>query len=253
MNRWIAYGYSYENGEKIRHPEEYRVVQQIFSDYLLMCSMQKVGRSLEARGIAYKEGQSIWSKALVKRILQNRKYIGEDGYPQVIPLSVFEEVQGLIERNRNNQTLSPILPLKPLLFCESCGMLLKRNHSKISCEKHGSIQEQLLIKMLMTKLRSIRLNPKLIDPPAAPVYATCEEIRETADAKDVVQIKELLFRQASLRFEQCQQWDKSAITEKIRDRINREEPNISMILDIAKRILVGSSEIQMELLNDVII
>lgn len=50
--------------------------------------------------ILYNTGKAVWNKNMVCRVLENRKYVGENGYPQIITSEDFR-LAALIKAERN--------------------------------------------------------------------------------------------------------------------------------------------------------
>jgi len=45
-------------------------------------------------------GKAVWNKNMVCRVLENKKYIGENGYPQIVTAEDFEQAAYIkVERN----------------------------------------------------------------------------------------------------------------------------------------------------------
>lgn len=65
--------------------------------------------------------------AKVKRLLENPRYTGKDGYPLIIEWETFNTIQGIIRRKTANRTKieqRPALRLKEYLRCGNCGRRL---------------------------------------------------------------------------------------------------------------------------------
>ena len=74
--RNIPFGYRMENGKIIFHPTESQAVKDIFSDYLGGQSLLKIAQSLNERQVEYLPGTTGWNKARLKRIIEDKRYIG---------------------------------------------------------------------------------------------------------------------------------------------------------------------------------
>lgn len=92
-NRKILYGYVVENGELHIHPEEATVVQRVMALYTEELSYQKISDILNGEDIPFSPEAPSWNKHKVKRLLENPRYTGANGYPPIIELAVFQEVQ----------------------------------------------------------------------------------------------------------------------------------------------------------------
>ena len=79
-NRKFPFGYMMQNGEITTNPKEVLALLTIFQSYLNGDSLAEIAKSMD---VPYSEG-AVWNKHMVKRIIQNEKYLGTDKYPQLI-------------------------------------------------------------------------------------------------------------------------------------------------------------------------
>ena len=87
-NRSIPFGYCVINGKYALNTTESEAVQKIFSDYIGGKSLKTIAAEMT---IPYIKGKHTWNKNMVCRVLENSKYIGENGYPQIIEKSDYEQ------------------------------------------------------------------------------------------------------------------------------------------------------------------
>ena len=88
--RTIPFGYCMNNGEITAEPKEIYAVATIFSEYLNGSSLLQIARLMESEKIGYTADSVHWNKNMVKRIIENRKYLGTDKYPQIIDKDTFK-------------------------------------------------------------------------------------------------------------------------------------------------------------------
>lgn len=93
-NRKQPFGYKIAMGEVVLHTEEASVVQQIFKQYLMGESLQKLADTLQEQGVVYDDGR-VWNKNAIARILEDTRYAGEKGYPKLIEQ---EQLQAVAEK-----------------------------------------------------------------------------------------------------------------------------------------------------------
>ena len=80
-NRRIPFGYVMIKGEIRADPVEISAVIKVFNEYIAGNGLTAIAKMLEADGIPYYKGESaIWNKNIVKRIIENRRYIGDEIY-----------------------------------------------------------------------------------------------------------------------------------------------------------------------------
>ena len=82
--RKTPFGYQIQNGRITCHPEEAESVRYIFSHYLLGSSYNQIADEMAQQGVRYHQHTAQWNKHMVKRILENERYLGLDGYPRLI-------------------------------------------------------------------------------------------------------------------------------------------------------------------------
>ena len=91
-NRKRPFGYRMELGETVLHPAEAETVRWIYDSYLAGASYNALVDKLRERGISY-DGDKPWNKNMAARILADRRYTGEGGFPSIIPEARFNMVQ----------------------------------------------------------------------------------------------------------------------------------------------------------------
>ena len=91
-NRKRPFGYRMEFGEVVLHPAEAETVRWIYDSYLAGASYNALVDKLRERGISY-DGDKPWNKNMAARILADRRYTGEGGFPSIIPEGQFHMVQ----------------------------------------------------------------------------------------------------------------------------------------------------------------
>lgn len=89
-NRYMPFGYEIADGEIRIIEREAEVVKNIFSLYVQGESLKNIQERLNISGISYASDGRDWDKNMVKRILDNKKYIGDKGYPVIIPPETFK-------------------------------------------------------------------------------------------------------------------------------------------------------------------
>lgn len=217
-NRKILYGYRIKNGELAIIPQEAETVQRIATLYIAGVSYQGIAETLNGDGIPFSTEAPIWNKHKVKRLLENPRYTGEDGYPPMVERGAFNTVQSMIREKTShyaNTEKRPALRLKAYLRCGSChGRLLgmggkgqRRGTLYLRCEGCG---------MMVTLPDSVLLsevNRQMAehDAPTEEPYTPSGEVVRLTNAvnrglehpdkpEDVVS---LILRGASARYDCC--------------------------------------------------
>ena len=119
-NRKILYGYQIQHGELAIVPQEAEVVQRVTALYLDGLSYQRISDILNRDGLPFSAETPLWNKHNVKRLLENPRYTGEDGYPPMIERGTFNTVQSMIREKTSHYAKTekrPVLRLKAYLRC----------------------------------------------------------------------------------------------------------------------------------------
>lgn len=88
-NRKLPFGYTMRIGKICIHEQGAGLVREIFSDYIHGVSFLQITGKLNSQPVAYNP-QTRWNKNMVARILGDRRYMGEKGFPQVIDDEQFD-------------------------------------------------------------------------------------------------------------------------------------------------------------------
>ncbi|MGN0682075.1 MAG: recombinase family protein [Oscillospiraceae bacterium] len=96
-NRSIPFGYCVVNGGFAVNEIEAEAVRKIFADYISGKSLKAIASEMK---IPYNSEKS-WNKNTISRILDNKKYTGENGCPRIISDEDFLRVSEIkAERNK---------------------------------------------------------------------------------------------------------------------------------------------------------
>lgn len=125
--RRIPFGYHMEQGALSCELAEAETVRRIFSMYLAGDSMKQIAEVMTEQGVPYHKDKPCWNKNMVKRILENGKYLGDGEYPGIISDEDYLAAQRL-KASKNLYTPCPakIVPIKEKLVCGACGAGMTR-------------------------------------------------------------------------------------------------------------------------------
>ena len=147
-NRKNLYGYHIENGELVIVPQEVQAVKRIAALYIAGASYQSVADSLNKDGTPFSPVAPMWNKHKVKRLLENPRYTGTDGYPPILDRVTFQAVQEQIQMKTAGYTFKekrPALQLKKYLHCicggafhRLAGANRKKNTLYLKCQVCGT-------------------------------------------------------------------------------------------------------------------
>ncbi len=80
-NRNIPFGYCMINGEYAVNNSEADAIHKIFTDFISGKSIKTITAEMK---IPYNSGKTVWNINMVYRILENKKYLGGNGFPKII-------------------------------------------------------------------------------------------------------------------------------------------------------------------------
>lgn len=141
-NRILPYGYCCENGKVILQPQESKKLAQIYKEYTDGGSLSGIAKQLNNDGVEYTAGVAAWNKGRLKRLLEDKRYLGTENYPQIIDKEIFETVQNLkSERNNQKETdrKKGVFRLSVPIKCPDCGSAMHRRHDgRCKCQQRWS-------------------------------------------------------------------------------------------------------------------
>ncbi|WP_455530345.1 recombinase family protein [Ruminococcus sp.] len=272
-NRRIPFGYMMQNGIITTNPAEVLAVLTIFSEYMAGKSLVSIAINMK---VPYSEDK-IWNKNMVKRVLENEKYLGTDIYPQLISEDVFRAVN---ERKSAKATSLCIISdelqeVRSLTVCNKCGKRLFRTKAELwDCRNHEcrpflfKMTDEMLTGAILNILNTVIANPMLIEAeatvseyiPTSEILCKQAEINRAIDnsTKTAEEIRNDILRLTELKYKNCTYSDvsqKTALLKSlINDRIQLNSLNTGLLRSCVKRITVSHScVIEAEFINGVII
>lgn len=79
-------------GEFIIWEEQAEVVRYIFSTYACGYSLAFIVNELKQIGIPSPTNKPTWGRQIINNILENKKYLGDQDYPQIVENDIFKKV-----------------------------------------------------------------------------------------------------------------------------------------------------------------
>ncbi len=130
-NRTVPYGYKYENGIIVLHPQESEIVKQICTAYLNGQSLLDIATTLNEQRVEYMPEIIGWNKSRLKRIIEDKRYLGKDPFPAIITEETHTAMQRIKEsRNTQKDTdrKTDIFQITVPVKCPICGGRMLRRH-----------------------------------------------------------------------------------------------------------------------------
>ena len=276
-NRKFPFGYMMQNGEITTNPKEVLAVVTIFRSYLSGESLVEIAKAMD---VPYNEGVA-WNKNMVKRIIENEKYLGTDKYPQLIDEDTFHRANATrISKATSLCVITDDLQeIRNRTFCKECGNRMFRKGGNTRSEKWDCcrkecypldyrLTDQMLIGAILNVLNSVIANPSLLESsaessaytPSGEVIRQQNEIRHMMDAAqlDYDRTKSEILRLAQMQYDCCTYSEKPQQTEFLKGLlVGHEQLNsldVGLLRSCVSRIWVSHfCTIEIELINGTII
>lgn len=275
-NRRIPFGYQMIDGEITTHPKEVYAVSKIFAEYLKGRSLLDISKELLADGIPYHPCEdSTWNKNMIKRILENEKYLGTDIYPQIISADIFHRANNKKLKKATNLCIVPdeLKDIRNMTICAECRKRLFRNQNgtwnckTYMCSKFEyKATDQMILSAVLNMLNTAIANPSLLDTdsemsvytPNGEIIKQKNEISRLMDNPDIDydRVKDAIMELAQLKYNCCSYDDvpqKTRLLRKLLSDIKQQKTlDIELLLKCAKHITVShNATIGLELINGV--
>ena len=278
-NRTIPFGYCMKNGEITTEPKEVYAVVAIFDEYLKGRSLSEIAKLMQSEKIRYNAISDKWNKNMVKRIIENERYLGTEKYPQLIAEDIFRQANE--KRVKKATTLNLISDdlqeIRNVTYCAECGHKLSRigGNSKYEhwdcrnpdCYKlEYRLTDQMIIGAVLTVLNSAIANPSLLESggeistysPTADVIRKQNEINQMTDSPqvDFDRVKAEIFKLAEMKYDCCSYNESPQKTEELKELLQGHEQLNSLDIGLFKacvsRIWISHfCTIEVELINGV--
>ena len=245
-NRVIPFGYCMKNGEITTEPKEVYAVATIFSEYINDKSLSEIAKQMEFEKIQYTADSTHWNKNMVKRIIENEKYLGTEKYPKIIDDDIFRQANEKRVRKATTLNLIPddLQEIRKRTYCAECGYRLSRiggnsKYEHLDCRNPDCykleyrLTDQMIIGAVLNVLNSAIANPSLLESggeistysPNADVIRKQNEINQMTDSSqvDFDRVKAEIFRLAEMKYDCCTYNDSPQKTDEIKKLLKNHE------------------------------
>ena len=217
-NRKQLYGYCIRNGERTIVPEEAGTVSRVFTLYTQGLSYQAIADTLNEDRIPYSLEVPLWDRHKIKRMLENPRYMGQNGYPAILDGALFRQVQDCIRAKTAGHTPRqdrPALKLMGCLRCAHCGGSFRRLAGKnrrvdtlyLKCSGCGAVITIPDQALLSETARQVAWHDVPVQEPYRPsgevVRLTNAINRELEHPSTPEQAVSLILRCAAARYDCC--------------------------------------------------
>ena len=274
--RKIPFGYIIDGGVTQPHPREADAVRYIFGQYLAGASLLVIAEDMTRQGPRYHQHTPAWNKNMVKRVLENAKYTGAEGYP---PLVSDEDFAAAQRQRSSRNTYAPlsaeIRPILGKMVCARCGRMLARgtrSHGRVhwrcqDCGQSVAISDEALAEIVNRRLRELSQAPHLLTAPEPQqTEPNLEAVRLQNEltlalnrgTESLEYIKSLALAAAVQRYSQLPDPTPAHKLERLRTRLKQgpaDADTLSALLATAVRAvrLAPDKTVELELVNGTII
>ena len=280
-NRNIPFGYTMQKGEIIAEPTESQAVKDIFKLYLNGKSMSEIARQMSINQISYNGITFDWNKNMVKRILENEKYLGKDGYSALTDSETFycANARKKSKATSVNEISEELKIIRSLTYCTECGHRLSRIGGNTQTDKwdcrnpecsrfNYRLTDNMIKDILLHILNAVIANPDLLDTdseisaytPNIKVKCQQNEINRLMDNPEIdsEKVKAEILRLAELKYDCCTYDESPQKTEYLKELLSDREQlntiNYDLLKSCVSRILIGHFyTIEIEFINGITI
>lgn len=224
--RTLLYGYNKHQFRFYPNSDESVVVKMIFDEYISGKTLQQIADRLTAKQIVYYKDKTVWNKNMVRRILENRHYIGDEEYPAIITADEFEKANKKRLSKGGERVTDTVQEkyFKHHTVCGQCGgrFTRRRNWSKTrekwyctcGCKNTVYIDDKLFYSQIHSIISRVIAEPVLLnvlpqeDSSCAltpEVMRADKEIDRMTERKtiDFLPVKKAIFSNVSDKFDCC--------------------------------------------------
>lgn len=283
MKKRVSYGYEMRNGSIEMNIEQRKVVENIFQDYVLGNSIHQIYKKLNERGIPSPNNGN-WSHGAVGRLLENKRYLGDELYPQIISSEIFQMAQELRELNCRKLGRDKISgakrPYAGMVICAECGHRYRRVAEKTATRwycglrddyKRGIKEQECCNETIVTdemiESSFIKMINRIIDgciiigssKHSTQKYRNeklqnrFEEIVEEIDKYVIESVMEIILWISSEEYQTSENIADIRIREVLSEQKFISDFNIGLFRQIIKRVLISEDGMKFELKNGQII
>lgn len=193
--RNILFGYRYQDGIIVTHPQEVTVLKRIFGEYQNSLSLLDIANRLNAEEVEYQPGVIGWNKSRIMRLIEDERYAGKDDFPAIIDKETHHALRQ-IKAKRNTQSdadrSAEIFHIDVPVVCPVCGHEMKRRHdsrfkkcqqrwicSNADCRTVIHKPDDVLLDDVTILLNRVIVHSEMVQVPAEPEHEPSMPVRKT--------------------------------------------------------------------------
>lgn len=245
MQRHMPIGYKIIDGKIEIETNKSEIVKKIFADYLNGKSMLSIAKMLMKKDVLTANNKVNWTHCSVGKILENKKYVGNEFYPQIIDKDTFETVQ--IRRNKISNQLGRTSQLNSMknktvfsgkIYCGKCGEPYRKYRKCVwKCKNYANCKNVFFteneLKVMFIDAVDELLKSKLLfkkAPPKEPPTSSYKlrqienQIKQLQENEcSSAQLAKLIFKRAEIVYNGSKIYDYQSKTEKIKEALDGNE------------------------------
>lgn len=132
-HRNIPLGYAISGGNIIINEAEADTVREIAEQYLSGKSLKAIAEILTAKHIEYMSGKTDWNRSRIKRIVEDKRYIGDGGYMPILTEQEYAAMQSIKAAKNTQKDVNyseGIFTLNAPVVCPNCGGRMHRRFDR---------------------------------------------------------------------------------------------------------------------------
>ena len=187
--RKTPFGYIIKNGIVTVDKTEADIVREIAKQYLGGSSLKTIAGGLTLRTIEYMPGKSDWNKSRIRRMIDDTRYIGNNGYPPILTEQEYSAMQAFKSQKNTQKNIDHsdnIFKLNAPVVCANCGGRMQRridNRRKTitrwrctECKTSVNISDEDMLGGITELLNEVITDPESIQIPKSD-YEESQEIK----------------------------------------------------------------------------
>lgn len=131
--RIVPLGYALSGGIITINETEADTVREIAEQYLSGKSLKAIAEMLTAKHIEYMSGKTDWNRSRIKRIVEDKRYIGEGGYMPILTEQEYAAMQSIKAKKNTQKNVNyseGIFTLNAPVVCPNCGGRMHRRFDR---------------------------------------------------------------------------------------------------------------------------
>lgn len=256
--RMISYGYEMINGVLNVLEEEANIVLEIFRRYGEGETLKGIADDLTERKIIFFQDKCVWNKNMIARMIENRRYIGADGYPRIISDEDYERIYNLKDKKGVKKSVcsTEIEYLRGISVCAQCGSKLYRHGTwsvrekwfcPFGCKTDIYVGDKELTTGIQNALKHAKMDSSILDKhsDSNTYHPTLEIIRSDKDIDRMIDqsnvqftaVKKLIFQCVEKKFICCTENKSEVYTDYVLKCFDEWNPVDGVDIDFMRKVV----------------